>query len=203
MKNKRYYKTVKKEYFNEIEKIKGSRFIAHIFYVKTKKEIDEKLLYIKKKYYDARHHCYAYSLGLDEKRVTKYNDDGEPSQTAGAPIFSVLKSYDITDILVVVIRYFGGVKLGKGGLIRAYSLATKELLEIVEIDEIDINTTLSVKFSYNFTQQIFYLVSQYEAKVIKQDYSDNIIFEISVNLAFINNLKDDLIEKSNGQIIFL
>jgi uncharacterized YigZ family protein len=203
MKNRLFYKTVKDEFSNEIEKIKGSRFIAYIYHVESKKDIEDKILLLKKKYYDARHHCYAYSIGRDEGKVTKYNDDGEPSQTAGAPIFSVLNSYDITDVLIVVIRYFGGVKLGKGGLIRAYTNATKELLEISKISEIDINKTINVQFSYDFTQQIFYFVSLYSAKIIKQDYNNDIVFEISLNSAFVEHFKNDLIEKSNGKIIFV
>ena len=202
MNNKLFYKTIKKEYSNEIEKIKGSRFIAYIFHVESKIDVEREILQLKKKYYDARHHCYAYSIGINEKQITKYNDDGEPSQTAGAPIFSVLKSYDITDVLIVIIRYFGGVKLGKGGLIRAYTNATKELLEISKISEIDINSIISVGFSYDFTKQIFYLVSLYSAKIIKQDYNNDIVFEISLNSAFIEDFKNDLIEKSNGKVSF-
>jgi uncharacterized YigZ family protein len=117
-----------------IYKEKRSKFLAFAYPVENEAEIKEKIAFLKKKYHDARHHCYAYILGAD-KSVYRMNDDGEPSGTAGRPIHGQLLSKDITNVLVVVVRYFGGVKLGTGGLRAAYKLAAKEVLEKLQIIE--------------------------------------------------------------------
>lgn len=106
-------------------KDRGSKFIAKAFPVKTEDDIKIHLETLRKDYYDARHHCYAYQLGFD-KSAYRINDDGEPSGTAGKPIFGQINSHDLTNILIVVIRYFGGTKLGVSGLINAYRTASKE-----------------------------------------------------------------------------
>jgi len=111
-----------------IFKEKRSKFLAFAFPVENETEIKEKIAFLKKKYHDARHHCYAYILGAD-KSSYRMNDDGEPSGTAGRPIHGQLLSKDVTNVLVVVVRYFGGIKLGTGGLRVAYKMATKEVLE--------------------------------------------------------------------------
>jgi uncharacterized YigZ family protein len=111
-----------------IFKEKRSKFHAFAYPVENEAEIKEKIAFLKKKYHDARHHCYAYILGAD-KSAYRMNDDGEPSGTAGRPIHGQILSKDLTNVLVVVVRYFGGVKLGTGGLRVAYKLAAKEVLE--------------------------------------------------------------------------
>ena len=117
-----------------IFKEKRSKFLAFAYPVENEAEIKEKIAFLKKKYHDARHHCYAYILGAN-KAAYRMNDDGEPSGTAGRPIHGQLLSKDVTNVLVVVVRYFGGVKLGTGGLRVAYKLATKEVLENATIIE--------------------------------------------------------------------
>jgi len=111
-----------------IYKEKRSKFLAFAYPVKNEAEIKEKIAFLKKKYHDARHHCYAYTLGTDRSSY-RMNDDGEPSGTAGRPIHGQLLSKELTNVLVVVVRYFGGVKLGTGGLRVAYKLAAKEVLD--------------------------------------------------------------------------
>ena len=120
------YKTIYEVSEGNIKE-KGSKFIAIAIPVISEEEIKSKLDELRKEYYDARHHCYAYRLGF-EKLVYRYNDDGEPSGTAGRPIYGQIVSKDLTDVLVVVIRYFGGTKLGVSGLINAYKTASKEAL---------------------------------------------------------------------------
>jgi len=115
-----------------IFKEKRSKFLAFAFPVENEAEIKEKITLLKKKYHDARHHCYAYILGAD-KSSYRMNDDGEPSGTAGCPIHGQLLSKDVTNVLVVVVRYFGGIKLGTGGLRVAYKMAAKEVLENAQI----------------------------------------------------------------------
>jgi len=117
-----------------IYKEKRSKFLAFAYPVENEIEIKEKIAFLKKKYHDARHHCYAYILGAN-KSVYRKNDDGEPSGSAGHPIYGQLLSKDVTNVLIVVVRYFGGIKLGTGGLRIAYKLAAKEVLEKVQIIE--------------------------------------------------------------------
>ncbi len=111
---------------------KKSRFIGEIFPITSVEEAEEQILKVRKKYYDARHHCYAYVLG-DQYETVKQSDDGEPSQTAGLPILNVLKGQEIHDALLVVTRYFGGTLLGTGGLVRSYTNASKAALEAAEL----------------------------------------------------------------------
>jgi uncharacterized YigZ family protein len=117
-----------------IYKEKRSKFFAFAFPVENEAEIKEKITFLKKKYHDARHHCYAYIMGAD-KLTYRVNDGGEPSGTAGRPIHGQLLSKEVTNVLIVVVRYFGGVKLGTGGLRVAYKLAAKEVLEKAQIIE--------------------------------------------------------------------
>lgn len=113
-------------------KDRGSKFLAFAYPVSSEDEIKEIQEHLRSEYHDARHHCYAYMLGKD-KNVFRANDDGEPSSTAGKPILGQIKSYDLTNILIVVIRYFGGTKLGVSGLINAYKTAAEEALKNAKI----------------------------------------------------------------------
>lgn len=118
----------------EIEE-KKSRFICDLFYVADVKEAEEKIAFIKKKYYDAKHHCFAYIIGED-KSLVKSSDDGEPSGTAGHPMLDILKGHDITNVIAIVTRYFGGTLLGTGGLVSAYSGALNEALKSTKLYEV-------------------------------------------------------------------
>jgi len=104
---------------------KRSKFIANIYYVKSLEEVEEKLKDIKKKYFDSRHNCYAYRIEDEDTIIERASDDGEPSGTAGAPILNILNKMELMNVLVIVTRYFGGILLGTGGLVKAYSQATK------------------------------------------------------------------------------
>ena len=128
-------------------KDRNSRFIGHVFPASNEAEIKEIQSQLKKEYFDARHHCYAYILGF-KKEISRSNDDGEPSGSAGKPIFNQLLSHDVTNILAVVIRYFGGTKLGVPGLINAYKTATKMALSETNIIEKYMSNVLHLEFSY-------------------------------------------------------
>lgn len=140
------YKTIA-EPATGIFKDKGSKFLSFVFPVKTEQEIKPVIDRIKKEYFDARHHCYAYRLG-PEKLVYRTNDDGEPSGTAGKPIFGQIQSYDLTNILIVVVRYFGGTLLGTSGLIQAYKLSTADAITNAKIIECNVFSVYSVNFDY-------------------------------------------------------
>ena len=112
---------------------KKSKFIADVFYVETIKEVEKKIKQIRKKYYDAKHHCFAYRILQNNAIIEKASDDGEPSKTAGSPMLQVLNKNELVNILVVVTRYFGGILLGTGGLVRAYTQATQNVLKKAKI----------------------------------------------------------------------
>ena len=128
-------------------KEKGSKFLAFAYPVVSEEEVRAALEKIRKEYYDARHHCYAYRLGLSGD-VWRYNDDGEPSSTAGRPIYGQILSRELSDVLIVVVRYFGGIKLGVPGLIRAYKTATADALDHAEVVEKVASEGYAVTFDY-------------------------------------------------------
>ena len=124
---KEYY-TIENDNISELIE-KKSKFIASIYQVKSIKEAEEKLVQVKKRYHDARHNCYAYRVVEEENVIERSSDDGEPSGTAGAPMLNILKQSNLCNVLVVVTRYFGGILLGTGGLVRAYSQSTQDVIE--------------------------------------------------------------------------
>ena len=134
-------------------KEKGSKFIAETFIVTNEDEAKAAVASVKKKYFDARHHCYAYMLGPDKKNF-RSSDDGEPSGTAGKPILNQILSKEVTNVCVVVTRYFGGIKLGTSGLINAYKTATREALENSTIVEKTINEIYSLEFEYPLMNEV-------------------------------------------------
>jgi len=196
---KKTYKTIDKIFSYEIDKIKGSRFIGYIIPILNEEEFKVEINKIKKKFHDARHHCYAYILGEGDNAIIKYSDDGEPSKTAGAPIFNVLKGSEVTNALLVVIRYFGGTKLGTGGLIKAYTLASQAVIENTDFIDIEIKKTVKIRFSYDLTKQIYHVMSNFDAKMIKEEYGNDVLFDIDVNIAFIDDFKAELKEKTDGR----
>ena len=161
---------------------KGSRFISYAFPVHSEADIKEKLAGLRKEYHDARHHCYAYRLGFD-KSVHRMNDDGEPSGTAGRPIFGQIVSYDLTQILIVVIRYFGGIKLGKPGLINAYRSAAKDALEQAVLIDRLVHEKYEIRFNYMEMNIVMRIIKEENAGIIRQEFGDScqIVFSIRKN----------------------
>ena len=141
-------KTIKENVSNEIVE-KKSKFIADIMYVQSVEEAEKCINDIKKKYYDAKHHCFAYSIMTKEGVVNRFSDDGEPSGTAGAPILNIINKNDLINVVVVVTRYFGGILLGTGGLVRAYSDATLEAIDSAEKVEKCMGQEAEVEIEYN------------------------------------------------------
>ena len=158
---------------------KKSKFICHLYSVGNVDEITEILKNEKKKYYDARHHCYAYILGDDASEI-KCSDDGEPSGTAGRPMLDVLQKEGVTDILCVVIRYFGGTLLGTGGLVRAYQSALKDAIEKSSFKNECEAVIVKYKYAYNFDAKISSFLRDKNIKVLANEYSDMI--EITIVL---------------------
>ncbi len=178
-----FYKTVKEKAEFEIDKIKGSRFIGHLYPVSSKEEADNYILEIKKQYYDARHHCFAYILEDDfGNGHFKYSDDGEPSGTAGEPIYSVIKHEELTNTLVIIVRYFGGVKLGPGGLVKAYTNATKGVLDVAEKIKVEYTERYSIKSEYSDIKTLKHVFQNFRAQILEENYLESVNFIISVPL---------------------
>ena len=151
-------------------KEKGSKFIAYAYPVSSEEEIKEHIAKLKKEYYDARHHCYAYMLGAD-KSVSRANDDGEPSSTAGKPILGQILSNDLTNILIVVIRYFGGTKLGVSGLIHAYKTAAAEAIDNAEVLEKTGNDIYDIHFDYLVMNDVMRIIKEDQPEQLGQDFN--------------------------------
>lgn len=152
-----------------IYKEKGSRFIALAYPVTREEEIRDIVAGLKEKYYDARHHCYAWRLGA-AKTHFRANDDGEPSSTAGKPILGQIQSNDLTNILIVVIRYFGGIKLGVSGLINAYREAAADALRNAVIIEKTVDEQLRIHFSYMVMNDVMKIVKEEEPDVLERNF---------------------------------
>lgn len=151
-------------------KEKGSKFIAFAYPVKDEDTIKEILQELKKAYHDARHHCYAYCLGSSKEQY-RFNDDGEPSGTAGKPIYGQILSYDLTNILIVVIRYFGGTKLGVSGLINAYRTAAREAIEAAENISCTVNEKVHFQFDYERLNDVMRIVKDMNPDILAQDFN--------------------------------
>lgn len=158
-------------------KEKGSKFLAFAYPVTGEEEIKAHVERIKKEYFDARHHCYAYCLG-PKKETFRQNDDGEPSGTAGKPIHGQLLSKDITDCLIVVVRYFGGIKLGVSGLINAYKTAARDAIDNAQIVEKTVDDEYRVKFEYTLMNDVMRILKDFAIPPKNQ------IFELDCQLDF-------------------
>lgn len=172
------YKTLE-ERCTGLFKEKGSKFIAWAVPVKTEEEVKLVLEELRKEYYDARHHCYAYILGPD-KSAWRANDDGEPSGTAGKPIHGQLLSFDLTNVLIVVIRYFGGTKLGVSGLINAYKTAAREAIISGKIIELTVNEVYKIEFPYESMNEIMRIIKEESAQIIDNQFINNCIITYTI-----------------------
>lgn len=159
---------------------KKSKFIANIYYVQTQEEIENILKEIRKKYYDAKHNCYAYSISTKDGLVNKMSDDGEPSGTAGAPMLNIITKNGLTNILVVVTRYFGGILLGTGGLVKAYSEVTMKALENTKIVNEEQGYELEVIISYNEWKKFRYYCEKNKINILNAIYDEKIKSRIEV-----------------------
>jgi uncharacterized YigZ family protein len=160
-------------------KEKGSKFIAIATPVNNEFEVNEQLKSLRKEYHDANHWCFAYRLGYN-KLIYRFNDDGEPSGTAGKPIYGQILSNDLTNILVVVVRYFGGRKLGVSGLINAYKIASKEALSSAEISLKTIDDVFSIDFDYKCMNDIMKIIKEENVKIINQNFDKTCSIKFNV-----------------------
>lgn len=184
--------------FSEFKlKEKGSVFIAQVYPVSSNKEAEQTLSEIKKKYFDATHHCFAYRLS---DNIERYSDDGEPSGTAGVRILNAIEHFDLVDIIVVVIRYFGGTKLGIGPLGKAYYQAAFEVLKQSDIIEKGLYKKIKIVYGYELTSKIHHFISKYDAKNIINGFNDKPFIKCLVEIDKIDNMIAELIEATGNKI---
>ena len=170
-----------------IYKDKGSKFIAYLYPVKTEGEIKEHITHLKKEHHSARHHCYAYRLQAD-KSVYRANDDGEPAGTAGRPILGQIQSHDLTDILIVVVRYFGGTLLGVPGLIKAYKAAALDAINKAEMVVKTIDFTYQISCTYEQLNDVMRIIKQENLVVLKQESDLDIKVSIEIRKSILEKV---------------
>lgn len=172
------FKTIE-EKAEGLYKEKGSKFIAYAYPIVAEEEAKEIVQGLKKEFYDARHHCYAYRIGPKGESF-RMNDDGEPSSTAGRPIYGQLLSFDVTNILVVVIRYFGGTKLGVSGLINAYQAATSDALQNSTIVEKTVDITYEAQFGYPMLNEVMKVIKDEQPNIEHQEFDNCCTIRLSI-----------------------
>nr|WP_246512548.1 YigZ family protein [Sphingobacterium tabacisoli] len=175
---------------------KGSKFIAYAYPFRNESELKDIIVELKALHPKARHHCWAYRLTTD-RSVFRINDDGEPSGTAGRPILNVLLSKDLTNVLVVVVRYFGGTLLGVPGLINAYKTATQEALAVAQIEEKKVNDIYDIGFDYLQMNDVMRVLKEEGLNVLNQQFDNNCVITIEIRKTQVNQVlsKLDKIEK--------
>lgn len=186
------FKTISENTVAEIVE-KKSKFIANIFYVESVEEAEDIVKKVKKKYFDARHNCFAYSIFSKEGIVNRFSDDGEPSGTAGAPMLNILTSKNLSNILVIVTRYFGGILLGTGGLVRAYTGATMHALDKVKEIEKDLGIEVKLEVSYQDLEKAKYYLKQNEVKIVNLEYNES----VSIYLETIEEKLENMLNNKN------
>lgn len=174
------YRTLKNQ-SEGLYKEKGSKFIAYAVPCSSEEEAKNYLNEWRKQHHQSRHLCYAYRFGINGE-LYRANDDGEPSNSAGQPILGQLLSFELTNVLVGVLRYFGGTKLGVGGLITAYKTAAKEAIEANEIIEKEVKTRLDISFDYADMQQVMSMTKQFQTEILAQQFELKCFISIAIKI---------------------
>lgn len=185
------YKTITEVIGEGFYSEKRSKFLAFAHHVETIDEIKDILASYRKKYYDARHVCYAYVLGAD-KADFRANDDGEPSSTAGKPILGQINSYDLTNVLVIVVRYYGGVNLGTGGLIVAYRTAAADALDHATIETRLVEEVITYSFPYPMMNAVMRVIKEMQARIVSQTFDNTCSISMSIRQEMAPVLRDRL-----------
>lgn len=185
------YKTITEIIGEGFYSEKRSKFLAFAHHVETIDEIKDILASYRKKYYDARHVCYAYVLGAD-KADFRANDDGEPSSTAGKPILGQINSYDLTNVLVIVVRYYGGVNLGTGGLIVAYRTAAADALDHATIETRLVEEVIAYSFPYPMMNAVMRVIKEMQPRIVSQTFDNTCSISMSIRQEMAPVLRDRL-----------
>ncbi len=183
------YQTIAQNTTSELVE-KKSKFIGNLFYVENKLEAEAKIKELKNKFFDARHNCFAFRVLENETIYEKASDDGEPSGTAGSPMLNILQKNNLCNVLIVVTRYFGGILLGTGGLVRCYAGATIAAVERADIVKIELGTEFKIQIDYANFQNFQYYCQKKDIKIIESNYEENITCHIIMN----NLMKQQFLE---------
>lgn len=182
-------------------KEKGSKFISYIYPLSSKEDAEIYLTKLRKKYFDSTHICYAFRLGDGIEKYFRYNDDGEPGGTAGLPVYKEIAGSDLFNVLIAVIRYYGGTKLGTGGLSRAYGGSAKLALKNSLTKKTINRKKISLNIPYDFLGEMMKIIELYRIKIKKQSYNDKgISFELEIPFSEFIRSKKDILNRSNGKI---
>jgi len=202
MKQPEQYQTIASE-GESLYKEKGSKFIGLSFYVESEDDVKSRLEELRKTYHDARHHCYAYVLDADRSNY-RANDDGEPNHSAGDPILGQINSKQLTYVLVVVIRYFGGTKLGVSGLINAYKTAAEEALNKSKVITVDITERVKITYGYDATSELMRLVDDFNVNIVDQEFGADCSMVADVKVGLMDGLQEKVqLLKDTGSDIVL
>lgn len=183
------YRTITKPSEEILYKEKNSKFFGYAFPIQNEDEVKDLLESIKKQHHSARHWCYAWQLGTGQNISYRANDDGEPNNSAGMPIYGQIQSFDLTNTLIVIVRYFGGVKLGVGGLITAYKTAAQMALESSEIIERTIDIIYGLKFEYKDMNKVMRIIKEKNIIIVSQKMELDCFIKISVRQKEAENIK--------------
>ncbi|WP_314236187.1 YigZ family protein [Capnocytophaga sputigena] len=194
------YKTIASSVQEVIFKEKSSKFLGYAFPVTSEEEIKAHLEEVKKAHFSARHWCYAWQLGYGSTQRYRANDDGEPNNTAGIPIYGQIQSFELTNILVIVVRYFGGIKLGVGGLVQAYKTTAQLTLQEAEIEEKLITEELRIRFEYPLMNKVMRVVKEQNLNITQQLLTENCELHLAIRQSDYQRMQE-LFENIYGVLI--
>ena len=193
------YKTIRAATLFEM-KAKGSRFICHAQPVGSREEAEQAVAALSRQYYDATHNCFAYRLFWGHDEITRFNDDGEPSGTAGKPILQAIVGQNATNIVVVVTRYFGGVKLGTGGLIRAYGGVTSQTLQRAAFKTVYLTHHVELTSAYQHFNAVMAAIDKFSGTILKSNYTESIQLLVQLRQSCSQNFIQYVIDSTSGQV---
>ncbi|WP_311330291.1 YigZ family protein [Capnocytophaga sputigena] len=194
------YKTIASSVQEVIFKEKSSKFLGYAFPVTSEEEIKAHLEEVKKAHFSARHWCYAWQLGYGTNQRYRANDDGEPNNTAGIPIYGQIQSFELTNILVIVVRYFGGIKLGVGGLVQAYKTTAQLTLQEAEIEEKLITEELRIRFDYPLMNKVMRVVKEQNLNITQQLLTEDCELHLAIRQSDYQRMQE-LFENIYGVLI--
>lgn len=194
------YKTIASSVQEVIFKEKSSKFLGYAFLVTSEEEIKAHLEEVKKAHFSARHWCYAWQLGYGTNQRYRANDDGEPNNTAGIPIYGQIQSFELTNILVIVVRYFGGIKLGVGGLVQAYKTTAQLTLQEAEIEEKLITEELRIRFDYPLMNKVMRVVKEQNLNITQQLLTEDCELHLAIRQSDYQRMQE-LFENIYGVLI--
>jgi uncharacterized YigZ family protein len=180
-------------------KVRGSTFLAEASPVPSPEEAERFVHDRSRRFHDASHHCFAYRTGVGDSAIYRYHDDGEPSGTGGKPIFQVLCGRDLTNVIVVVTRYFGGTKLGTGGLARAYAAAAAAALDRCRVETQILYQTIDIRFPYDATSALMRLIGQVQGRILDTQYDAETRIRVDIRLREVASFREKVVDATRGK----